>query len=942
MKHSAPWTTLLLAVVATHAVHAQIIVTGTVIDHVLQAALPGVTVTVEGTDTGTTTGSAGNYTIRIPAPGALLSFSFVGFVTQRITHRPGQTRIDVELIHDVLRLEELVVVGSRRLPRLLKDSAVPVDVLGPQDLARVPTTDMDAMLRMLIPSYTVLSGGDEASLVRPAAIRGLPNDNVLVLINGKRRHRSASIALSGSSLGDGAQGPDLNMIPGIAIKQIELLRDGAAAQYGADAVAGVANFQLRDTPHTTIVRLHGGKYFHGDGEYVDIAANAGLPLPRNGFVNTSLEYRNTAPTVRSQQRTDARFLAGSGYPVANPAQIWGNADIDYSWVGFVNASLDLGNNSMAYAFGGWGQRQSETGFYFRSPGTESARGSVFRFGSGDSAVRAAMDLVPDDGVACQELPALPDLESSFEDVQRFIDTYRDQCFLFNELFPGGFTPRFGADISDLSLVMGTRGMWQDKLHWDFSISGARSLIQYFIHNTINASLGPQTPVSFRPRDYVQEEFAFNLDFSLPVAVSALASPLNIAWGGEWRRETFESVAGNRQSWEAGPYASQGFSVGSNGYQGLNPRFAGRWARPNVAVYADLEADITQALLLNAAVRYENFYSTFGSTMTGKTAVLYRITPMLSLRAAASTGFRAPTPGQSNINVFRTTSFSSARGLIEVGQLPPTHPISMGLGGRELSEERSASIALGAALGLSPNLDLTLDYFDIRFRDRLSVTGNIPLTEEITDIIDQRNILGGVGNLGEVRFYSNDFETRTRGLDLVLAWQAQDTGASAAWNWTATTLEDYARPTRIDHFLGTRLSNPVILSLLTPQRQIEIEDLNPNHRVVLTGHYGWKSLQGLVRANYYDSWSACRFRSSSCADSNGESTLDTFEGAWIIGLEGAVSFMVRYRLAVGVHNLFDTSKPAHADESSRQGNLHPRSTPWDANGAAWYARLSADF
>ena len=191
----------------TPAVNAQITVSGTVTDRANRVPLPGVAVVVEGTGTGTTTGSAGEYVIQIPTVGTVLTFSFVGYIPQRISHQLGQNRIDADLVQDALRLEELIVVGSRRLPRLRKDSAVPVDVFGPRDFARVPDSDMDAMLRTLIPSYTILAGGDEASLVRPAAIRGLPNDNVLVLVNGKRRHRSASIALSGSSLGDGAQGP---------------------------------------------------------------------------------------------------------------------------------------------------------------------------------------------------------------------------------------------------------------------------------------------------------------------------------------------------------------------------------------------------------------------------------------------------------------------------------------------------------------------------------------------------------------------------------------------------------------------------------------------------------------------------------------------------------------------------------------------------------------
>ena len=937
---------LMLTAGICHASRAQVTITGTVNESDTGAPIFGATVLIEGTTIGTTTNVDGAYSIELRSPNDMLVFSFVGFEQQRLRPAPGTTVLDVLLVPDVLQLEELVVVGSRRLPRLVKDSAVPVDVLSPRDIESVPARDMDDMLRTLIPSYGVQRGGDEAMLVRPATLRSLPTDNVMVLVNGKRRHRSASIALSATSLNEGAQGPDLNMIPGIAIKQIEVLRDGAAAQYGADAVAGVLNFQLRDAAHGARVHLHGGQYLEGDGGYATVDANVGLPLSRNGFVNLSLEYRNTAPTVRSDQREDARILESRGYPVANPAQIWGSPDVDHAWAGFFNAGLDLGASTRAYAFGGWGRRSSEGGFFFRSPGTTTARGSVFRFSSGENAVRAVLDLNPNDDIDCRAVQALPDLDSDYAAVEQFLREYGGRCYLFNDLFPGGFTPRFGADMDDLSLVAGVRGALPGGLTWDASITTARSVMDYYIYNTINASYGPETPTSFRPRDYIQEDLAANVDFAFPVSLSFLASPLNIAWGAEWRRETFESTPGDLDSYDVGPYAAQGFSVGSNGYQGLNPKFAGRWARPNYAFYIDMEADASEDVVFGAAARYENFYDGFGSTLTGKVAALWRAAGRASLRGTASTGFRAPTPGQANLNVFRTTSFSVEKGLIEVGQLPPTHPIAQGLGGRALTEERSVNLSLGTILELAPDLDLTLDFFDIRFRDRIAVTGSIPLTDEITRIIDARDILGGVGNLGEIKFYSNDFDTRTRGTDFLLAWQrdrsnGHELSASAAWNWTSTRLLSFAPPRQITEFLGTGLEDPVSLSLLTPQRQVEIEKYSPRHRVVLTGRYQWASLSGLLRLNYYDSWSACRFRAASCSGAGGASVLDSYNGAWIADAEIGLVFRSSYRLAVGVHNILDNVPVAHPEETARQGNRHPRSTPWDFNGAAWYVRLGAE-
>ncbi len=936
----------LVCVLVLRTAGAQHVVTGTVIEDESSSALPGVTVVLKGTSQGTSTDGEGVFTIDTGTPDVILVFSFVGFITQEVTLTPGDSALLVRLAPTVLGLEAAVVVGSRRLPRMVKDSAVPVDVLSPGELASSFSTDMDDMLQTQVPSYYVQrTGGDEAKLVRPATLRGLPTDNVLVLVNGKRRHRSGSIALSGNSLNEGSHGPDLNMVPGIAIKRIELLRDGASAQYGADAVAGVFNLLLRDAPHGVLVRLQGGQFLAGDGQNMKVSANAGFPIGRSGFINLSMEYRDVGPTVRSAQRDDARILQSRGYPVADPAQTWGDPDIDLAVVGFVNAGVDLGRYMHAYAFGGIGTRSSEGGFFFRAPGTVNARGSVFRFGSGDSATRAVLDLDEDDDIVCRDLPDLPGLDSDKAAIDRFIGSYSGECFLFNEIFPGGFTPTFGADISDFSLVSGLRGGSNTGIQWDASVGIARSIIDYFIYDTVNASYGPDTPTSFRPRDYIQEEITASLDLTYPLQVGGLASPMNIAWGAQWRKEIFESRAGDIHSYQPGPYASQGFSVGSNGYQGLHPQFAGVWGRPNYAFYADLEADVTQALVLGVAARFEDFYDDFGSTLKGKVAALYRMADRVSLRGTMSTGLRAPSPGQSNLTVFRTTSFSTEHGLIEVGHVPPTHPIAVGLGGKALKEETATSFSLGAVLELRDDLSLTADYFDISFEDRISVTGNIPITNELVRIIDEQDILGGVSNIREIRFYSNDFDTRTRGVDVLLTWnrrwaQGNTTTATIAWNWTETSLMDHAPPQQIREFLGTRLVEPVTLSLLTRQRQVEIEEISPAHRAIISGHHEFAPFSARARLSYYDGWKACRFRSSAC-QADGISTLDSYDSVWLIDVEIGYSYRQDYSIALGMHNFTDAAPQAHPEETARQGNLHPRSAGWDSNGAAWYVRVTAD-
>ena len=844
---------------------------------------------------------------------------------------------------DVYIMEESIVVGTRHAPRSERDSAAPVDVLNSEELLTQAAVDMDDILRTLTPSYNIQRHGidDEATLVRPATLRGLPPDNLLVLVNGKRRHRSGVIALLGSSLNTGSQGPDLSLIPAIAIAQMELLRDGAAAQYGSDAIAGVLNLRLRDASDGVRLETRTGQYFEGDGRLTQVAGNAGLPLTQDGFLNLSVEYRQSDPTIRSGQRANAETLAGRGYPVEDPAQIWGSPDIDGVWNTFFNTGVDLGNGAEAYGFGGWAKRRAEGGFFFRAPGTSSARGSVFRIGD----QRAVADLDPDDGIDPADLE-VPSLDSSFDEVQAFVDEHQGDFFLFNERFPGGFTPRFGADIRDLSLVAGVRGGGPAGLKWDASLSGARSNIEFFIFNTINASLGPETPTSFRPRDYIQTEVAANLDFSYAVDVTALASPLGLAWGAEWRQETFESVAGDEPSYVVGPFAAQGFSSGSNGYQGLDPRNAGTWDRPNYALYLDLQADVVPQLQLGTAVRYEDYYSDFGNTLNGKLSALFRATDRVNLRSTVSTGFRAPSPGQANLRAV-TTGFSGVGGLTEQGQVPPTHPIAAALGGVELTDEKSVGFSVGTAMELADDLDLTLDYFDISIEDRIALTGNIEITDQIAAIIREEEALQGVSVLQEVKFFSNDFDTRTQGLDVVLSWTRtwdarSQSHVDLAWNWTRTTLEDFSEVRTVTEFLGKPLDEPIDFTLMTPRREVELEEMNPEHRLVLTGSHQLGPWNGMVRPSYFSGWKACRFQSNSCGN------LDAFDGGVIIDAEVGYAFGERYRIGVGAQNILDSvpevvpGTPGHPSETEGQGNLRPESTPWDYNGAFWYTRLYIDF
>ena len=835
-------------------------------------------------------------------------------------------------------LEEIVVVGTRRKDASPENVPVPVDVVSGEDLMNQGATDLDDLLRTTTLSYNVQRHGidDEATLVRPATLRGLPPDSALVLVNEKRRHRSGVIAFLGSSLNSGSQGPDLFVIPAIAIDRVEILRDGASAQYGSDAIAGVINFQLRNSSEGGMLEARYGEYYEGDGGLTQVAGNVGLPLGGAGFLNLSAEYKTLDPTVRAVQRANASALAAQGYPVAEPAQIWGNPVIDDAITTFYNMAAELPSGIELYSFGNYSTRTSEGGFFFRAPGGSAARNGVFRTGSR----RLVADLNPDDAIDC--LATVPGLEAGFSTVSAFVQSTRGACFLFNERFPGGFTPRFGADITDFSLTGGLRGEFPNGLSWDLSVSGAESQVAFFMRNTINASLGPETPTDFKPREYIQNETNVNLDAVYPLEVGAFYSPLNVAAGLEWRNEEFETVAGDPDSYRVGPYAdgriAGSFSIGSNGFQGLNPRNAGKWDRPNYAAYVDLEADLTADLTMGFALRYEDFYDDFGTTVNGKLSALWRASDDLALRATASTGFRAPSPGQANVSVLSTT-FGGLGGLREVGKVPPTNPVAMALGGERLKEETSVGFSVGLTYDFSADARIRADFFRIEIDDRISPTGDIRITDQIALLLEQSGLAAG-SEVTTINFLTNDFGTTTTGLDLSLNYAFAAFGGSSeltlAWNWTRTELDDFSPPFTVSEVLGTRLDEAQTVSLLSMRRRTELEDMNPAHRVAATWDHAWGAWRLLARGSYFAGWDACRFQSAGCAN------IDSWGGDFLVDAELSYDFAGGYTASAGVQNLFDTSPGAVQGESSGQGNAQPESSPYDYNGGFVYFRVSYRF
>jgi iron complex outermembrane receptor protein len=804
-------------------------------------------------------------------------------------------------------VEEVVVLGSRRAARSATDSAVPVDVIGGDDFVNQGDTDLSNLLKNIVPSYNVNTQpiSDAATLVRPANLRGLAPDHTLVLVNGKRRHRAAVIYWLGNGVSDGAQGPDIAPIPAIALKQVAVLRDGAAAQYGSDAIAGVMNFQLKDASDGATFEAKYGEFFEGDGATYNLAGNIGLPFTENGFANFSFEYGAADDTNRSVQRNDAAGLIAAGNTaVAQPAQVWGQPIIDDDLKLVYNIGLQLDDDKEFYAFGNYAQKTVDGGFYFRNPNT---RGGVFSADGGETLlvgdVLDAQDGILDGSAGCPVI----NITNNAPDPVALAQVQADpNCFVFNELFPGGFTPRFGGDVNDFATTVGVKGETDSGWNWDLSGSYGRSHVDFLIRNTVNASLGPQTPTEFDPGAYQQVDKNINFDVSKGYEVGNLYSDLNVAMGVEYRSETFTIRTGDQASFEIGPYAAQGFSSASNGFPGFSPLAAGDFERSNYAAYVDFEADVTEKLLMGLAFRFEDFED-FGSTANGKLSARFAFTDSFALRGAYSTGFRAPTPGQSNaFNV--STEFENGQ-LVNNGTIPSTNPLAVLKGGLPLDPEKSKNFTFGAVIGLGP-VDLTIDYFSIKLEDRIALSQNFTLSpEEIAGLIESG--VTSAANLRNFRFFTNDFDTTTTGIDIVATYGTEigngNTDFALAFTNTSTDVDKFT-PGIID---ATRVR--------------ELQEGLPHTRWNISANHVVGDWRFLARTSYYDEF------------------FDSEDGAVygdeiIVDAEVAYTFNDNMTVTLGAQNIFDEFPDENPGAADGVGNQYSQFAPAGFGGGFYYIKF----
>ena len=885
-------------------------------------------------------------------------------------------------------VEEIVTIGSRRPQRSDTDSSVPIDVISGDEFVNMGFADMDDMLKTAIPSYNVARNeiSDAATIVRPANLRGLPPDNVLILVNGKRRHRSGVIAELGGSLSSGSQGADISAIPSMAIKQVEVLRDGAAALYGSDAIAGVIGFQLNDSAEGMSLEVRTGESGEGDGGLTQVQGNIGLPLGDDGFLNITGSWMEQDPTSRSLQRTDAINLLTNGNAaqkasVAQPyAQVWGAPEQIDNYNIFVNSGIEVSDSLEVYAFGNYGSRETLGGFYFRNP---NSRSGVYTNGS----TRAVVDTNIRNratGVT-SNCPALTSPGSGGNGVPLnqaavaadalALANLPSNCWVMNQPTPGGYTPQFGAQLKDASIVIGGRGDITPNLSYDISGSYGRNAVSFLLNNSWNPSNGPDGFVNgelqrnFDIGQNVQSETNFNIDMNYTMPVDGLASDLNIAFGGEWRDERFETIVGEKNSWVAGRFAFQNvdgsntysdgvtplpnLSIGAHGFAGFSPEQSGYWGRSNYAVYTDFEADITDSFTAGLAVRYEDFES-FGDTTNFKVSGRYRLTDALAVRASYNTGFRAPTPGQENVTKLSTITVDGE--LQQRGQIPPTNPIAGALGAQALKPEDSKNYSLGMVWDVTGDINVTVDYFNIEIKDRIAATGTIDISSRSAiagvgcpaALAAGRNLalclqeagVPGAADLSSVSFYTNDFSTTTQGVDLVATWNLDfgDMGngtLNAAWNWTETEVDNAGQEVNRNRVVG-------------------LENQNPQNRGVFTYNHFLNDFRFLARLRTYDDWIDSNWSGDSTSRGPnglgytincGFNTDNCYSGESVVDLEAAYTWNSNYTFVVGANNAFDQDAAINQnnlDGTIGSGGLYSGSTPWGTEGSFYYARVRVDF
>ena len=823
-----------------------------------------------------------------------------------------------------------MVTGTRKEGMSPTETLSPIDLISSESLTRQATFSLTESLTQIAPSLNTqrFPIADGTAFVRPVTLRNLSPDHTLVLVDGTRRHRSALVNLQLAPLGtvnQGSQGVDFASFPSAAIKRVEVLRDGASAQYGSDAIAGVVNVILKDADEGFTISGQYGEYDKdGDGQRSVVSANGGLSLGGNGFLNLTGEYATTDTTSRGQARPDAASVADivgkSEVPYNGLGQRWGDPELD-SYTGVFNTAYNVSENLELYGNGSYYYNETKGGFFYRTPVLPGdgnlevpARNTLEVVGEDGKVLDASQELV--NSITSQGLnPSnylVPDASSP--------SGYILRNPIYTE-FPGGYSPIFGADITDTFLVLGARGEFGNSdLSWDLRGRYGENEVKYNLKNSINPSLGSLSPTDFEPGTLTQEESGVNLDF----VKTFDNNPANLGFGFEWRRETYKISTGDQASIEVGPTYAQ-FGVGSDGFQGFFPDSAGSWDSDSWATYLDLETEITDKLSGAMAMRYENFEE-YGTTLDWKFSARYDFTDTFALRATANTGFRAPTPGQVHtLNV--TTTADSSGNLIPSGTYPIDNPVAQVLGATDLENETSNSYTAGIVWTPVDKLSITVDYYDISIEDRMALSSNTINQQDVDELKAQGYPDAELLLDSNANYFTNGFDTQVTGIDLAITtWH--DIGAG-----TLTT--------DMRHNHNKQEISNVKTNAIDQSRVYDLENQVPEDRSVLSFIYDLGGFSGLLRANYYGNWQTTPGLFGDGSDSKANTY--HYNDAVLVDLELSYTFAEHYTATIGGQNIFDEYPDKEGDGTLQfLGDVYAVTSPFGFNGAFWYARVSASF
>jgi len=906
---------------------AQRTLQGTVQGKATGEPLAGAVVQVPGTNQATMTDAKGAFTISVGADVKTIRVSYVGYLTMQLT-LGDQASLQIQL-EPGIEMDNVVVVGSRNQTRTKTDSPVPVDIipLG-QVVNEVGQVDLNQILTFIAPSFqsarqAIADGTDH---VDPAQLRGLGPDQVLVLVNGKRRHQSALVNVNGT-VNRGTVGTDLNAIPANAIERIEILRDGAAAQYGSDAIAGVINIVLKQQTGLLIGNISAGQHMTSydrdyvisagkapkvsvtDGQTIQAALNYGLKVGAKGFLNLTGEYTSRGETNRGGTYTGAVFpnvgtanrddsiMAARGLNRNDFDMRIGNSRVKGGGVMY-NFSYPLSGGWQLYAFGGINAKKGNAAGFYRYPSAVPA------------AVRTSVYAV----------------------------------------YPNGFLPEINSDVRDISTSIGVRGK-VGKWNADFSNTYGRNVFDFTVSNSVNytqASVSNTWQREFDAGGLKFSQNTLNADLSRKFDVK---QGLNVAFGAEYRMDQFGIRAGEETSYKNYNTAA-GVAAGSQVFAGFLPSNEGNNNRSNISLYLDMEQDFTKKFMVAGALRFEN-YSDFGSTLNYKLATRYKISDNFTIRASTSTGFRAPSQQQKFYAKTNTLFVSTPAGLVptESGTFTNESSPAQILGIPKLKQETSLSYTLGfTAKLMQRKLELSIDAYQIDINDRIVLTNNF---SDGGDTV-LRNQLRAA-NATTANFFTNAIDTRARGLEAVLSYNVKvGKQGQLKFTWAGTFIDNEVMKDAAGNPIIK--ASPVLIrtgqirSYFNREDQSRIEVANPKNKTSLMVNYRSGKFSAMTRA--------VRFGEVTFLDpslnpatpaawpintlTGVRETLDqTFNPHTIVDLTASYDIMKGVTLTVGGNNIFDVYQDRHNHSnnfSSGRFVYSRRVQQFGFNGAYYFMRV----